>query len=425
MKPEEKAVRELLGRALLGGQIRPEIFSMIPSPIIRKLSPDLQLAFMAIRRDVCENGTCESRRILAKANGDGMKLCSTFSELIIPEIPAVPAIEGAILALSRSLDAMESRTVADLVSDAEPEPEPYIKKMLSPGEVLMIAGPPKAGKSWLTIAMLLSLAAGIPFFGYPIPRPRRVLLLSGEGSDRRIRARLLSAIAYSPEIEDVALERIAVLSSEGRLKIDTPAGERTFFRLSEGFDVVAVDPLYRFQSEGDENSHSDQRHVQDIFDRLKAKGTGLILVHHRRKPTAIDAGAEELRGAGWANYADAVLMLGRKRQDAGNRFLLQSTLRHDEEPDDLELTREGPLFVPAEPTERIVTGADVASVVQEAGGRVEGRKAIVEALRRLTGASEGTIRRAILDAEAKGLLWSAKRTGPGQGRVYVLKEDET
>jgi hypothetical protein len=117
-------------------------------------------------------------------------------------------------------------------------------------------------------------------------------------------------------------------------------------------------------------------------------------------------------------------MLARKKTRQSERFTLRYVLRHDEEPDDLELEPNGPLLKVAEPTDRIVTGADVASVLVDAGGRVEGRKAIVEALKRMTGASETSVRRAIQEAETKGVIGSAKRTGQGQGRVYFLKEAE-
>lgn len=234
-------------------------------------------------------------------------------------------------------------------------------------------------------------------------------------------------MTFKPGVTDEDLDRLWVLPTLGRIKIDTDAGEAWLDKWAGMFHVIIIDPYYRFLSRGKENDHSDQRAIQDAIDRLKAKGKAIVLCHHLRKPTGgEDAGAAELRGAGLDQFADSILILHRKRRANSDQTSLTYTLRNAPEPDLLELTTTdatGPLLQVAEPVERIVTGQDVVDVIVEAGGSVDGRQAIVKALERSTGASEASTRRAIKEAETKGIIASAKRTGPGQGRTYFLPEN--
>lgn len=323
-----------------------------------------------------------------------------------------------------ALDTMQPRAATELVADNSPEPESIIERIFLWATVLVIAGLPKVGKTWLAIMLALALASGQPFLGFPTLRRRRVLYLGGEGNDRQIRKRILAAIAAFPGLQDEDLEGLRILSTLGRVKLDDPRHEEAVLRWAEDADVIIVDPLFRFQGHGDENSHSDARGLQDAMDRLKAAGKSIVVLHHLRKPGVSDAGVSELRGAGLDAFADSILVLSRKRQDAGNRFLLRFTLRHDEEPEDLEMVREGPLFTVADVGRRIVMPDDVVAVLQDAGGRIEGRAALLEALARRTGCTVASSvpKEAILAAESKGLIFSTTRAGTrGRGRIYVLK----
>jgi hypothetical protein len=317
-----------------------------------------------------------------------------------------------------------TRTARNLLEDETPPPASIIDKLLLAATLLVIAGPPKVGKTWLALLLALCLVTGKPFLGFDVPERRRVLFLGGEGNDPHLKKRLMAAIAFFPGIEEPDLDNLKIVSTQGKVKFDEALGASTVKRWADEADVLIADPTFRFQASGDENSHRDARVVQDYLDSLKAAGKTIVAVHHTRKPGAIDAGVSEIRGAGWDAFCDSALILRRKKGGASERFILEFDLRHDESPDDMELTREGPLFIPAEPAERIVTASDVVRVIEEAGGRVEGQKALIEALGRHTnGASERTCRRAIREAEDSERIWSAKRAGVGQGRVYLLKED--
>jgi hypothetical protein len=321
------------------------------------------------------------------------------------------------------LETLRPRTATDLLLDTTPPPPSIVDKILLAATVLMIVGVPKVGKTWLALLLALCISSGKPFLGFEVPGRRRCLYLGGEGSDANLKKRLQAATAFFPGLEDKDLDNFLVLSTLGHVKYDDSAGAEAITRWADDADVVFFDPAFRFQAHGSENSHADARAVQDFLDGLKAAGKSVVVVHHLRKPGQIDSGISEIRGAGWDAFTDSALRLDRKRAESSERFNLKFDLRHDEPLDDMELVRVGPLFVPAEPTIRKATPQDVARFIHEAGGRVEGRQAIVEGVGRATAAGSATIRMAIATAEKDGLIFSVKRAGTrGQGRAYLLKD---
>jgi hypothetical protein len=246
------------------------------------------------------------------------------------------------------LESMQPRTVEDLILDTSlTAPEDVFDGLMSLGELTVVGGPPKAMKSWTVKTLGLMAAMGAPWLGFHAHRPFQTLLLSSEGREVRLRERFQTLIGFT-SVEEEGLRRMSYLSTGGKIKLDTELGERTFLRLIEPYELIILDPWYRFQSEGEENSHKDQRPMQDLFDRVKELGKCIVLVHHVRKPTGLDSGISELRGAGLDGYTDGAIMLSRKKEDADDRFLMRFWLRNFEDPPDMELTRQGVVLVPAE-----------------------------------------------------------------------------
>ena len=340
---------------------------------------------------------------------------SRASDLVLrtvrTSIPQIVALE--------SLTPISAKTLMTLDL---PEQEPIASGILNPEAILVIGGLVKSRKTWLAIQLALSLASGTDFLNHGITGKYKVLYIGGEGSDRTIRKRLLLAAANFPGLEDDDLDYLGIISSLGRVKLDTTAGEAWLQRVSEGYDVIIVDPYYRFLSVGSENVHEDQRVIQDVFDRLKSTGKAIVIAHHLRKSTGIDAGAGELRGAGMDAFADSIMILSKRKSPSGDRFTVRYTLRHDEEPRDLELSPMGPLLQMAD-EDSMVGNDEVVRVIRELGGRVDGRKPIEDELMVLTAAGRQTCINAINRAENSGRIYSAKRTGVGRGKTFIIPTD--
>jgi len=322
------------------------------------------------------------------------------------------------------LEDEEPEPLSFLMARETAIPEPLIGDgLLYPGTCMVIGGASKARKSWLAIDLCLSLVSGGKFLTHPIPKRCRVLYLGAEGMEWKLRRDFQQAALYKPGITDEDLDYLWVKATLGRVKIDTDAGEKWLDKWAGLFQVIVIDPYYRFLSRGKENDHSDQRVIQDVIDRLKAQGRAVVLCHHLRKPQGEDHGAAELRGAGLDQFADSILILRRKRTPDSDRTTLHYTLRNAPEPDLLQLTvseETGPLLQPGE--DRKVSVADVVKVLRDAEGRIEGLTSFVETLRRHTGCGATMAREAIGEAEARKRIWSCKNSEDRRGRIYIMKD---
>ena len=322
------------------------------------------------------------------------------------------------------LEETEPEPLSFLIVRESVVPEPLIGDgLLYPGTCMVIGGASKARKSWLAIDLALSLVSGGKFLVHDVPQKKlRVLYLGAEGMEWKIKRDFLQAVNFKPGIADEDLDRLWVLPTLGRIKIDTDAGEAWLDKWAGMFHVIIIDPYYRFLSRGRENDHSDQREIQDAIDRLKAKGKAIVLCHHLRKPQGEDAGAAELRGAGLDQFADTILILKRKKTATSDTTTLHYTTRNGPEPAVLDLSTSdatGPLLIPGE--DRKVSVADVVKVLRDAGGRIEGRKALLESVRRATGCGETKAKEAIREAEDRKRICSVKNSADKRGLIYALK----
>jgi hypothetical protein len=336
-----------------------------------------------------------------------------------------PQLTEADVAKITVLENMHSRPVLDLLEDATlTSPEEVFEGLIALGEVTVLGGPPKAMKSWTIKSMGLCAAAGVPWLGFPATRPFKVLLLSAEGREVRLRERFQKLIAFT-EIEEEGLRRMEYLSTGGRLKIDTDAGERTLMRLVEPFEVVILDPVYRFIAEGDENSHRDARRVQDVLDRVKEMGKCVLLVHHVRKATGINSGISELRGAGLDGFVDGAMMLSRTKEGSDEKFRLDFTLRNFDDPPPMNLAREGVVLVPKTKVPQLrvnaTTTREIVQIITDFGGEMTGKQ-LYGQIRELKQVSQPTAERNLAAAMMPpdpAILWRPAG-GKGAGRIYFL-----
>jgi hypothetical protein len=414
--PSAHPVALLVARALLSPEVGQEAFRQVPPEIRRALPEPLRTAFEAVRDDVARHGSADGTRIVKASNGNGKSLSVFFAELLLGDIPEHSKV---IQDLRRHasivcLESIQPRKATDLLTDTIPEPQAIVEKFLHVSTVLMIAGPPKVGKTWLTLQLGLSLVLREILPRFPGPGPEKVLYIGGEGNDSHLKKRLLAAVPYIEEIEDEDLENLFTLSTLGRVKVDDPAGAEAIARCAEGVDVLIFDPIFRFQGRGSENDHADARALHDFFDRFKMDGKTIVLVHHQRKPGPTDAGISEISGAGWDRYVDGALRLQRKREEAGGRFLLKFDLRHDETPDDMSSPAKAPSSSP--PTSGSGSSWQATSWRSSAKPAAESKAASSHRGARPENRLQGDI---LLPedrhprAERDGLIFSAKRAGRG------------
>ena len=163
---------------------------------------------------------------------------------------------------------------------------PYvIRNIIGPGELVVIYGAPKSGKTFLATDLASRVACGMPWFGHTVKKGFVIYIASEMGArvERRFHAwnRQHEAlpdfipIYIIPKVvnflDEIGVERL--FATIEQLKPDHAAPV-----------LVVVDTLARSMSGGDENAAQDMGKVIAVTDRLRdAYNTATALIHHAGK----------------------------------------------------------------------------------------------------------------------------------------------
>lgn len=164
--------------------------------------------------------------------------------------------------------------------------------------LVLLHGREKQGKSWLVLAMVLSLASGLPLFGrwQPSPATARVLLLSPEGGSEIARERLWS-LAKGLHMTDEEWARtdsnisyVDMDSCTVHLNKPDDAEELRNTIAATRADTLVLDPLVEFHT-CDENDNGKMASLLSTLRGLSDRPLAVVLAHHNSKH------GEEARGA--------------------------------------------------------------------------------------------------------------------------------
>ena len=146
---------------------------------------------------------------------------------------------------------------------------------LVPEGLIILAGRPKVGKSWLALQLAKSVGLATSFLGHPVDKGR-VLYLALEDSLRRMQERM-ERQHYIEEVEvDVQITWPA-LDQGGIEKLEETIRD-------EGYKLVIIDTLSRALDQADQNESVEMTRVLGGLQRvaLDARITILLVDHHRK-----------------------------------------------------------------------------------------------------------------------------------------------
>ncbi len=170
-----------------------------------------------------------------------------------------------------------------------------IEGVLPAGALAEVHGSPGAGKSFIGLAMALSIATDVPFFGHGVA-PGRVLYVAAErflGLRRRIEAWFRRHQVTDRALFQVMRDGVQLIDAK-----DVQSFIRAVQRLPELPSLIVLDTLSRCLVGADENGQRDMSKVVDSLDAIrKATGATVLLVHHTRKAGDMERGSTVLRGA--------------------------------------------------------------------------------------------------------------------------------
>ena len=163
---------------------------------------------------------------------------------------------------------------------------PTIAGMLAPGEIALLTGAPKSGKSTLAAGLAASVSRGGPFLGRPCA-PGPVIYLAAErggGITRRLRA------AGADEAATFVAEWSPLLIEEADLIID---GIRV---ATEAPALIVLDTLARCLAGADENSSRDMGLAIAALATIQAAfpSSAVVVIHHVGKTSSTARGSNAL-----------------------------------------------------------------------------------------------------------------------------------
>jgi AAA domain/Winged helix-turn-helix DNA-binding len=204
-------------------------------------------------------------------------------------------------------------TADELMATEFPEPRWAVPGIISEG-VNLLAGPPKVGKSWLSLGMALAVAAGaramdvIPVEGGP------VLYLALEDTPRRLQTRMGKLLGPDGAPSTLTLATSCPPLPQG-------GGEALAQWIERHGDarMIVIDVFAKMRgpsapgASAYDADYAAVGHAKRLADHY---GIAVVLVHHVRKAASDDFLAEVSGTNGLTGAADATLVLKRSRGQA-------------------------------------------------------------------------------------------------------------
>lgn len=217
----------------------------------------------------------------------------------------------------------------DLMAAEFPTPVWAVPGLIAEG-VTLLAGPPKVGKSWLSLNLGVSISAGTPALGRIPIDAGPVLYLALEDTPLRLQSRLGKVLAGRPASPDLTLDTYCPPMPEGGDQYI--AG---WLEENPGARLVVMDVFTKVRGRppaGANSAYEADYAAIGIIKRLAdSYAVPVVLVHHVRKAASEDFLATVSGTNGLAGAADAVLVLERSRAQADG--VLHVTGRDVEETD--------------------------------------------------------------------------------------------
>lgn len=208
---------------------------------------------------------------------------------------------------------MAATVLADFLK-TEYKPQAHIigRGVLPVGGKMIVAGSPKANKSFFVLNMMLDLVRGRRVFDatykrgtavLPVNQPWRVLYLEQELGEQGLLERLRGTEAKPGLVSGIEADglNLFIQPRDTAMRLDTPEGRDYISAIVKEIkpDVTVLDPMAKFHL-SDENSAQEMGAVLRVADHLVEDfGTAIVIVHHIGKQNEDNPrrGGDRLRGS--------------------------------------------------------------------------------------------------------------------------------
>jgi hypothetical protein len=233
-----------------------------------------------------------------------------------------------------------------LTEDVPEEPDMIEPGFAGPGSFVLIAGPPKAQKSFLLQEMLVAAATGGSFLEntFNCTRPLRVFYLQAEMNRKLLRKRAREFKLLTAEEREllatnlIVSERFHMILNENGVKLAIDTIKANF--PGDPPDIIAVDPLANVFDQENENDNTQL--MRFLTGRIEAvrqainPNAAVVMVHHATKRSNEDMARDPfiaIRGAGaLRGYYDSAIVIFRAGEETKARKV-HFELRSGESPE--------------------------------------------------------------------------------------------
>jgi hypothetical protein len=211
-------------------------------------------------------------------------------------------------------------------------PTRYVIADILPEGLLLLAGKPKKGKSWMALAACADVAAGGVAFGSKRVEQGSTLYLALEDNVKRLQKRLRKVLDGRPAPEGMHVEVSWPRLDEGGAELlDEWLTEHPDARL------VVIDTLAKIRrpARGQNVYAEDYAALEQLLPLASKHGVAIVVVHHLRKMAASDPMDEISSSTGLTAGVDGFLILRRTPGSKGPTLYVDG--RDIEEPSEYAL----------------------------------------------------------------------------------------
>lgn len=166
--------------------------------------------------------------------------------------------------------------------------ENIVAPFITVASLAMVFASRGLGKTWFSLQMALSVAQGVPFMSWSVPRARKVLFFDGEMTAESLATRLrLLGRGNIPDNLHLLLSELLVKMP---LNLNNPDDQKRINKLLQDMEadnqrpeLLIFDNLSSLCSGADENSNNDQEKFLHWLISLRHKGYAVLLVQHAGK----------------------------------------------------------------------------------------------------------------------------------------------
>lgn len=223
-------------------------------------------------------------------------------------------------------------------------PESLIAGYLNRGEVSILAGASKAGKSWMALQMAKAIGAGIPFLdcetksGTSVYINTEIAAPFWEQRSREMNDRL--AMTSFPNVLHASTRGQSLTTANA---IPLLKGALAKMKLKQ-VDFIVIDPYYTLTAGLDENSAGEVAKAMLGFQKMAEEMNAAVLItHHFTKGNA--AGRNMLdRASGSGVFARSVDNFFTLTENSNGKMILEATRRNAASPPPLEVKFNYPIW---------------------------------------------------------------------------------